>query len=93
VVLVATPIAAHAEDLPQGWSGKGQAGYVMSRGNSDTDSANSQAGFERGYTMLEAHCRSMDCLAGVPGITSAERWDARLQSDYQSLRACFRSQP
>ena len=26
----------------QGWSGKGEVGYVMSRGNTDTDSANAK---------------------------------------------------
>ena len=39
---VATSITAFADELPTGWSGKGQAGYVMSRGNSDTDAANAK---------------------------------------------------
>jgi len=81
--LMAAPIAAHADDLPQGWSGKGQAGYVMSRGNSDTDSAN----VKLDLNLLRndwKHSLSLDGLFGrSAGITSAERWDARLQSNYQ----------
>ena len=38
--LLLVQVAARADDLPPGWSGKGQAGYVMSRGNSVTDAAN-----------------------------------------------------
>jgi putative salt-induced outer membrane protein len=76
------PLAAGAEDLPMGWSGKGQAGYVMSRGNSDTDAAN----VKLDLNLLRndwKHNLSLDGLFGrSAGITSAERWDARLQSDY-----------
>jgi putative salt-induced outer membrane protein len=81
--LVAVPITAHADDIPPGWSGKGQAGYVMSRGNSDTDSANVKID----VNLLRndwKHSLSLDGLLGrSSGITSAERWDARLQSSYQ----------
>jgi len=89
LVLVATPIAAHAEDLPQGWSGKGQAGYVMSRGNSDTDSANVKLDLNVVHNAWK-HTLSLDGLFGrSAGITSAERWDARLQSDYQITPRLF----
>jgi len=81
--LVAAPIAAHADELQPGWSGKGQAGYVMSRGNSKTDSAN----VKLDLNLLRndwKHILSLDGLFGrSAGITSAERWDARLQSNYQ----------
>jgi putative salt-induced outer membrane protein len=88
-VLVAAPIAAHAEDLPQGWSGKGQAGYVMSRGNSDTDSANVKLDLNVVHNDWK-HTLSLDGLFGrSAGITSAERWDARLQSDYQITPRLF----
>jgi putative salt-induced outer membrane protein len=79
---IGAPLAARADDPPPGWSGKGQLGYVMSRGNSDADSANA---------MLDVillrnswkHVLSLDGLYGrSAGITSAERVDARLQSDY-----------
>lgn len=81
-LVIAVPVAAAAADLPQGWSGKGQAGYVMSRGNSDTDAAN----VKLDLNLLAddwKHSLSLDGLFGrSAGITSAERWDLRLQSDY-----------
>jgi putative salt-induced outer membrane protein len=81
--LLLGPLAAHAEEIPQGWSGKGQAGYVMSRGNSDTDSANVKIDLNLLRNAWK-HSLSLDGLFGrSAGITSAERWDARLQSDYQ----------
>jgi putative salt-induced outer membrane protein len=81
--LVAAPIAAHADEIPPGWSGKGQAGYVMSRGNSKTDSANVK--FDMNLLRNDwKHNLSIDGLFGrSAGITSAERWDGRLQSNYQ----------
>lgn len=74
--------AAHAQDLPQGWSGKGQAGYVMSRGNSEADSANVKIDVDLRRNDWK-HALTLQGLFGrSAGITSSERWDARLQSDY-----------
>lgn len=79
---IAAPMVSYADDLPQGWSGKGQAGYVMSRGNSETDSANAKLDLNL-LTPAWKHTLSLDGLFGrSTGITSAERWDVRLQSDY-----------
>jgi putative salt-induced outer membrane protein len=82
--LLAAPIAAHAaEDVPPGWSGKGEAGFVMARGNSDADSANVKLDFNLLRNDWK-HSLSLDGLLGrTGGITSAERWDVRLQSNYQ----------
>lgn len=82
VLVIGAPLAARADDLPPGWSGKGQAGYVMSRGNSDTDAANAKLDLNL-VKQDWKHALSLDALFGrSAGITSAERWDARLQSDY-----------
>ncbi|MGH8139389.1 MAG: DUF481 domain-containing protein [Steroidobacteraceae bacterium] len=76
------PTAARADDPPPGWSGKGQAGYVMSRGNSDADSANVLLNVNY-VSGPWKHTLSLDGLYGrSAGITSAQRWDASLQSDY-----------
>lgn len=73
----------------QGWSGKGELGYVMARGNTDTDSANAKldladvAGDWKHSLHLEGlYGRSDD-------ITSAERWAALVQSDYQFTPRVF----
>jgi putative salt-induced outer membrane protein len=79
---IAASIAAHADDPPQGWSGKGQAGYLLSRGNSDANSANALLDL---FLVRDGwkHELTLDGFYGKSaGIVSAERWDARLQSDY-----------
>ena len=89
IALLVAPVTVQADELPPGWSGKGQAGYVMSRGNSDTDAAN----VKLDLTLLRnawKHVLSLDGLFGrSSGITSAERWDVRLQSDYQIGQRLF----
>jgi putative salt-induced outer membrane protein len=81
-LVIGAPLTALADDLPQGWSGKGQVGYVMSRGNSDTDAANAK--FD--VFLLTPQWKHQFTLEGLFGrsaeVTSAERWDMRLQSDY-----------
>jgi putative salt-induced outer membrane protein len=74
---------AHAQDLPPGWSGKGQVGYVMSRGNSDTDALNANLNVNLVSGDWKHNLLLDDLFGRSNGITSAERWDARLQSDYQ----------
>jgi putative salt-induced outer membrane protein len=82
-------LTAWADTLPQGWSGKGQAGYVMSRGNSDTDAANAKIDVFL-LTPQWKHAFTLEGLFGRSAqVTSAERWDLRLQSDYTITTALF----
>jgi len=75
-------VVASADDLPRGFSGKGQVGYVMSRGNSDTDAANAKIDLFL-LTPQWKHAFTLEGLFGRSAqVTSAERWDLRLQSDY-----------
>lgn len=81
-LLIGVPIITSADELPQGFSGKGQAGYVMSRGNSDTDAANAKIDLFL-LTPQWKHAFTLEGLFGRSAqVTSAERWDLRLQSDY-----------
>jgi putative salt-induced outer membrane protein len=81
-LLIGAQLLAGAQDLPQGFSGKGQVGYVMSRGNSDTDAANAKIDLFL-LTPQWKHAFALEGLYGRSGeVTSAERWDLRLQSDY-----------
>jgi len=81
-LLIGGPIIASADNLPQGFSGKGQVGYVMSRGNSDTDAANAKIDLFL-LTPQWQHAFTLEGLYGRSAqVTSAERWDLRLQSDY-----------
>src|SRR6186713_669303 len=88
-LLIGVPCIACADELPQGFSGKGQAGYVMSRGNSDTDAANAKIDL----FLLTPNWKHQFTLEGLYGrsaeVTSAERWDLRLQSDYTITTKLF----
>src|SRR5271168_4523055 len=81
-----TPIIALADDPPpppQGvWTGKGQAGYVSSQGNSDAKSANAaiDAAFLDGPWKHAFHLGGL--YGQSAGIVSAERWDTGWQSNY-----------
>ena len=80
------PIMAMADDPPpppqQVWTGKGQAGYVATQGNSDSKSAN--AAIDAAY--LDGQWKHAFHLGGLygesAGITAAEKWDAQWQTNY-----------
>ena len=86
--------AAFADDAPpppppDGWSGKGQAGYVMSRGNTDSDSGNAKLD----VADLNGDWKHTLHLEGLYGrnddLVSAERWAVQLQSNYQFTPRAF----
>lgn len=88
-LVIGVPISASADNLPQGFSGKGQAGYVMSRGNSDTDAASAKIDLFLLTTQWK-HAFTLEGLYGRSAeVTSAERWDLRLQSDYTITTKLF----
>lgn len=87
-----TPMIAICDEAPppQGvWTGKGQAGYVSSKGNSDAKSANAAIDM----ALLEGpwlHAFHLGGLYGQSaGITSAERWDTLWQSNYDLTQNFF----
>lgn len=88
-----TPAAAFSEDAPPPpqdiWTGKGQAGYVASQGNTSAKSAN--AAIEMAYYQAEwKHAFHLGGLYGQSnGITSASRWDAGWQSNYQITKPLY----
>ncbi len=81
--------AVRADDAPpppqpQGWAGKGQAGYVMSRGTTDTDTANAKLDLSDTIDDTWKHTFHLEGLYGRNAdVTAAERWAAALQSNYQ----------
>ena len=80
------PVVGLCDDAPpppQGtWTGKGQAGYSASRGNSDATAAN--AALDMAY--LDGDWKHALHLGGLygenTGIVSAERWDVMWQTNY-----------
>ena len=79
-----TPLIAWGDDPPpppqEEWTGKGQAGYTSSSGNSEGKSAN--AALDAAY--LDGPWKHAFHLGGLygqrAGIVSAERWDTGWQS-------------
>lgn len=80
------PLAALADTPPPPpmgvWTGSGQFGYLASEGNSDAKSAN--AALDMSYLQdAWKHSLHLDLLYGESaGITSAERYDALWQTNY-----------
>ena len=77
ILAAAAPLAAHADD----WKGKGQAGLLISQGNTDAKSANAALELTRALEGWK-HAFTAAALYGKNGaIKSAERWSAGWQSD------------
>jgi putative salt-induced outer membrane protein len=83
-----TPVVAMCDDAPPPpppqdvWTGKGQAGYTSSQGNTEAKSAN--AAVDMAY--LDGPWNHMFHLGGLygqnSGYVSAERWDTLWQTNY-----------
>ncbi len=88
-----TPLIAWGDEAPPRpqdvWTGKGQAGYVSSSGNTETKSAN--AAIDMAY--LSGPWDHMFHLGGLygknAGIVSAERWDTLWQTNYSLTTDLF----
>jgi putative salt-induced outer membrane protein len=87
-------ISARADDAPppppQGiWTGKGQAGYTSSQGNSQAKSATAAIDM----SLLEdpwKHAFHLEGLYGQSaGVTSAERWATEWQSNYDFTKDVY----
>jgi len=89
ITILALGAAGTSQTALADWSGKAEAGYVMARGNTDTDSANGK--FEIA-NQLESwkHAFAAAALYGKNGeVKSAERWEARWQTDYELSARMF----
>ena len=94
MLLVVAASAVFADDAPpppasQGWSGKGELGYVMSRGNSDTDSANAKIDLTDAVGDWK-HSLHLEGLYGRSNqVTAAQRWAVIVQSDLKITPRAF----
>lgn len=83
---VLTPVVAMCDDAPPPpqdvWTGKGQAGYVSTQGNTESKSANAALDM----SFLDGPWNNMFHLGGLygqnSGYVSAERWDTLWQTNY-----------
>jgi putative salt-induced outer membrane protein len=75
---------------PQGvWMGKGQFGFLDSRGNSDAESINGNVDMTR----YDGDWKNEAYVGGLYGksssVVSAERWETRMQSNYTFTDGIF----
>jgi putative salt-induced outer membrane protein len=77
ILVALVPATASAE-----WSGKGQFGGVLSRGNSDTETLNAKIDITNEIDRWK-HKAGFSMLRTVnEDVTSADRWELRGQSEY-----------
>jgi putative salt-induced outer membrane protein len=88
--LLAIP-AAYADDAPPpvGWTGQGQAGAVLARGNADTTTADVK--LDASDTIAQwKHIAHFAFLYGnSAGLTTAQRLEAAWQTNYQFGKKAF----
>lgn len=95
VAAIAAPLAitaalscAHADDAPPPppptgvWIGKGQLGFVDTTGNSQAQTANANLDMTRYDGAWKNEGYTSGLYGKSAGIVSAERWDARWQTNY-----------
>lgn len=83
-LIVGAAVPAHAD-----WTGKAEAGYVMARGNTDTDSANGKFELTTEHNAWKHALAAAGLYGSNNEIKSAERWEARWQSDYALTERLF----
>ncbi len=79
LVVLATMANVAAAD----WSGKGEAGIVFARGNSDTDTTNIKLDMARELDRWKHSFGVLALRAANNGTTNAERYGAGWQSDFK----------
>jgi putative salt-induced outer membrane protein len=91
-VSILAPAAALADDPPPPqdvWTGKGQAGFVSSQGNTQAQTANAALDM----ALINGDWKHAFHLGGLYGesaqIVSAERWDTGWESDYSVSKPVF----
>jgi putative salt-induced outer membrane protein len=76
-LLLLVPVAAFAE-----WSGKGEAGFVLARGNTNTDTANAKVEMMLDKAPWKYTFGGSGIHASDDAGATAQRWEVHLQSNY-----------
>jgi putative salt-induced outer membrane protein len=90
VALTLAAVAAQAEAAPAaaaappaGWTGKGEAGIVFARGNTEADTVNLKLGMSHEVDRWKHSLEMAALRATNKGVKSADRYMAGWQSDYK----------
>jgi putative salt-induced outer membrane protein len=83
-VRVAVVLCAALGSLPAAaqWTAKAEAGVVATRGNSDADSTNTKFDIAREFVKWKQAFGASGVYASDSAGATAQRWEARAQSDY-----------
>jgi putative salt-induced outer membrane protein len=71
------------------WSGKGRIGGVLARGNTETSTANLNFDVTRHLERWDHKFGGSMLRTLSEGLTSADRWELRAESDYRPTRRTF----
>jgi putative salt-induced outer membrane protein len=88
LIILAPTLACRADEAPappppQGvWIGKGQFGFLDSHGNSDSQSINGNIDMSRNDGAWKNEVYLGGFYGKSSGVVSADRWEARTQSNY-----------
>jgi putative salt-induced outer membrane protein len=81
--------AAPATAPPTGWQGKGEAGIVFARGNTEADTINLKLGMSHEVDLWKHSLEMAALRATNRGVKSADRYMAGWQSDYKISARTF----
>ena len=71
------------------WTGKGEVGYVMARGNSDTSTGNSKFDMVNQTEHTKQNYGASFLYGETGDVQTAQRWDARWQTDWKVTEKAF----
>jgi len=71
------------------WSGKGELGGVLARGNTDTDTINGKIDMSKEVERWTHHAGFSILRSVNDGVESANRWELRGESDYRLTERSF----
>jgi len=88
-ILASAALALMAATAQAGWKGKGEAGIVFARGNTDADTINLKLGMSEEVGLWKHALEIAALRANSGGIKSADRYLVGWQSDYKISARSF----
>jgi putative salt-induced outer membrane protein len=79
--------AAHAQAAD--WTGKAEAGWVMARGNADTQTGNARVQLLKETEHTKQNYGASALYGETEDANTAQRWDARWQTDWKITEHAF----
>ena len=71
------------------WTGKGEVGYVMSKGNTDTSTGNAKVDMLKETEHTKQNFGASFLYGESGDVQTAQRWDTRWQTDWEMTEKAF----